>query len=335
MLVASWSSVHIKSRVLLPGIIASAVVAAAASFLSEHYDVPVMLFALLLGMAMNFLALEGPCKVGIEFTARTVLRIGVALLGLRITFDQIAALGWQPVLMVVATVTATIIVSMVLARALGFQSLFGLLTGGATAICGASAAMALSAALPGHPGKEKATLFAVVGVSALSTIAMITYPMVVHWLGLDPIDAGVFLGGTIHDVAQVVGAGYSISVEAGDTATIVKLMRVAMLLPVIVCAAMIARARGTEEGGERPPLLPWFALLFVVMAAVNSTGWVPVAVQSLGNDLSRWCLVIAISALGMKTQLKELASVGFKPILLMVIETVILAAMVLLVIRFF
>ncbi|NHN37074.1 putative sulfate exporter family transporter [Pseudomaricurvus alcaniphilus] len=335
MLVASWSSVHTKSRVLLPGIIASAVVAAAASFLSEHYDVPVMLFALLLGMAMNFLALEGPCKVGIEFTARTVLRIGVALLGLRITFDQIAALGWQPVLMVVATVTVTIMVSMLLARALGFQSLFGLLTGGATAICGASAAMALSAALPGHPGKEKATLFAVVGVSALSTIAMITYPMVVHWLGLDPIDAGVFLGGTIHDVAQVVGAGYSISVEAGDTATIVKLMRVAMLLPVIVCAAMIARARGTEEGGERPPLLPWFALLFVVMAAVNSTGWVPVAVQSLGNDLSRWCLVIAISALGMKTQLKELASVGFKPILLMVIETVILAAMVLLVIRFF
>ncbi|WP_295803035.1 putative sulfate exporter family transporter [uncultured Microbulbifer sp.] len=318
----------------MPGIIASAVVAAAASFLSEHYGAPVMLFALLLGMAMNFLAVDGPCKAGIEFTARSVLRIGVALLGMRITFDQVASLGWGPVLMVIGIVTATISISVVLARAFGFQSLFGLLTGGATAICGASAAMALSAAMPAHPAKERATLFTVVGVSALSTLAMIAYPMIVQWFGLSDVDAGVFLGGTIHDVAQVVGAGYSISPEAGDTATIVKLMRIAMLLPVIVCAVMIARARGSEDGGERPPLLPVFVVAFVVLAAVNSTGWVPGSIQQLGSDLSRWCLVIAISALGMKTQLRELAKVGFKPILLMVIETVVLAAMVLAILHF-
>jgi len=328
MIAASCSAVQAKSQLLMPGLIASAVIAAAASFLSEHYGAPVMLFALLLGMAMNFLATDGPCKAGIEWTARTVLRIGVALLGIRITFGQIASLGWEPVLMVVATVIVTIALSMLLARALGFQTLFGLLTGGATAICGASAAMALSAALPSHPGKEKATLFTVVGVSALSTMAMIAYPMAVHFFDLDATEAGVFLGGTIHDVAQVVGAGYSISTETGDTATIVKLMRVAMLLPVIVCTALIVRARGTEEGGERPPLLPWFAVVFVALAALNSTGWVPGSVQQLGNDVSRWCLVIAISALGMKTQLRELASVGLKPILLMVVETLFLAAMV-------
>ncbi|CAD5107440.1 YeiH family protein [Zestomonas carbonaria] len=318
-----------RSRTLMPGIIVSAMVAASATFLSEHYGAPVLLLALLLGMSINFLAVDGVCKPGIEFTAREVLRIGVALLGLRITFAQIAELGWHPVLMVVLLVSVTILVSIVAARAMGFNQLFGLLTGGATAICGASAALALAAALPSHPQKEKATLFTVIGVSALSTLAMILYPMLARAFDLDPLQAGIFLGGTIHDVAQVVGAGYSMSQETGDSATVVKLMRVAMLLPVIVCAAMVARASGAEPGAKRPPLLPWFAVGFLLLAALNSTGWVPSLVQNAGNELSRWCLVIAIAALGMKTQLKELATVGIKPILLMVGETAFLAALVL------
>jgi len=318
-----------RGRTIFPGVLASAVVAAAATFLSQHYGAPVMLFALLLGMAMNFLSGEGQtCAPGIELAARQVLRIGVALLGLRITVAQIVALGWHPVVLVVLSVALTIGVSMLVARLLGFQTLFGLLTGGATAICGASAAMALSAALPSHPLKERATLFTVIGVSALSTLAMIVYPMLVQWFGLDPRLAGIFLGGTIHDVAQVVGAGYSISHETGDVATFVKLMRVAMLLPVIVCAVMLSRGQAGAQGGKRPPILPWFAVGFVLLAALNSTGWIPKSVQTFANDLSGWCLVIAISALGMKTQLKELASVGIKPIILMVGETVFLAALV-------
>lgn len=323
--------VSIPSRVreLAPGFIVSLIAAAAASFLSEHYGAPVMLFALLLGLALNFLSADGKCKAGIEFTARTVLRIGVALLGMRITLEQIAGLGWKPVALVVILVAVTISVSVVAAKALGFQRLFGMLTGGATAICGASAALALAAALPNHPQKERATLFTVIGVSALSTLAMILYPMIANWFALSPQDAGVFLGATIHDVAQVVGAGYSMSPETGDTATVVKLMRVAMLLPVIVCAAMITRMQGADPTGKRPPLLPWFAVGFLILACVNSTGWVPTLVQGGVNELSRWCLVISISALGMKTQLKELASVGIKPILLMVGETAFLVALVL------
>ena len=320
---------HQRIRTLAPGVVVSLIVGAAASFLSEHYAAPVMLFALLLGMALNFLAVDGPCKAGIEFTARTVLRLGVALLGMRITLDQIASLGWKPVALVVTLVVVTILVSVVVAKALGFSRLFGMLTGGATAICGASAALALAAALPQHPRKEHATLFTVIGVSALSTLAMILYPMIAQWLHLSPAQAGVFLGATIHDVAQVVGAGYSMSTETGDIATVVKLMRVAMLLPVIVCAAMITRRQGLEAGGQRPPLLPWFAVGVLLLACVNSTGWVPAAVQGGINDLSRGCLVVAISALGMKTQLKALASVGVKPIALMVGESVFLVLLVL------
>lgn len=329
MSAAAISALGTRSRTLLPGLLVSAVVAAAATFLSEHYGAPVMLFALLLGMAVNFLSADGACKAGIEFTAREVLRLGVALLGIRITFGQIAELGWQPVLMVVVLVTVTILMSIVAARVMGFNSLFGLLTGGATAICGASAALALAAALPAHSQKEKATLFTVLGVSALSTLAMILYPMLVKALGLPPLQAGIFLGGTIHDVAQVVGAGYSLSREVGDSATVVKLMRVGMLLPVILCAAMITRAQGVEAGGKRPPLLPWFAVGFVLLAAVNSTGYLPQMLQQAGGKLSQWCLVIAIAALGMKTQLRTLATVGIKPILLMVGETVFLVLLVL------
>ena len=319
-----------RIRELAPGFAISAVAAAAATFLSEHYGAPVMLFALLLGMGLSFLSAEGLCKAGIEFTARTVMRIGIALLGMRITLEQITALGWQPVVLVITLIIVTISVSVVVAKLIGFQKLFGMLTGGATAICGASAALALSVALPNHPQTEKATLFTVIGVSALSTIAMIVYPMIAQWLNLSPQAAGVFLGATIHDVAQVVGAGYSMSTETGNTATVVKLMRVAMLLPVIVCAAMITRMQGASvNGGERPPLLPWFAVGFLILACINSTGWVPSLVQGGINELSRWCLVISISALGMKTQFKELATVGMKPVLFMVGESIFLVLLVL------
>jgi len=322
-----------RLRVLFPGVMACAVVASAAGFLSQHYGAPVLLFALLLGLAMNFLSADGPCGPGIELCARGLLRVGVALLGLRITLEQVVALGWGPLAVVVACVAATIAVSMLAARSLGFQGLFGLLTGGATAICGASAALALSAALPAHPGKERATLFTVIGVSALSTFAMVAYPMLAQALGMDARHAGIFLGATIHDVAQVVGAGYSLSNESGDVATLVKLLRVAMLLPVIVLASSITRARlaadGTAAAGKRPPLLPAFAVAFAALIALNSTGCVPHAIQAGGSEASRWFLVAAIAGIGMKTQLKDLVTVGFKPVALMIGETAFLAALAL------
>jgi uncharacterized membrane protein YadS len=164
--------------------------------------------------------------------------------------------------------------------------------------------------------------------------------MIVRALGLEAQDAGIFLGGTIHDVAQVVGAGYAVSTQTGDAATLVKLLRVAMLLPVIVVAVMVTRkvthAAGPDAAaGPRPPLLPWFAVAFALLVAINSTGLVPSALQSIGNDTSRWFLVAAIAAIGMKTQLKELVAVGFKPVALMIGETVFLAVLVLVMMRWF
>ena len=325
-----------RVKPLLPGLTISAVVAVAAMFLAEHYGAPVMLFALLLGMALNFLTQEEGGQAtrsaaGIDFVARQVLRLGVALLGLRITADQVLALGWQPVAMVVLAVALTIGVGIVLARLMGFQMFFGLLTGGAVAICGASAALALSAAMPQHPRKGQATLFTVIGVSTLSTLAMVLYPMVTNALGMDAVAAGYFIGGTIHDVAQVVGAGYSLSHEAGDAATLVKLIRVAMLLPVIALAALLTRrqmlANGEAMSGPRPPLLPWFAVAFALLVVVNSTGWLPAALVGAGKSASQWCLIASMAAIGMKTHLKDILTVGWKPVALMVLETVFLAAL--------
>ena len=312
-----------------PGVAVALMVAATATFLSDHYDAPVMLYALLLGMALNFVTDAPRGRAGIDFASKGLLRIGVALLGLRIGWDQISALGWEPVAMVVALVAATILISIFAARAMGFNPLFGFLSGGATAICGASAAMALSAALPPNARKEQATLFTVIGVSALSTAAMVLYPPVARLAGLDDHAAGVFIGATIHDVAQVVGAGYAISPDAGDTATIVKLLRVAMLLPVILIAGQISRRAAGVAGSDRPPLLLWFVVAFVTLVALNSLVALPATITETGSTLSRWCLVTAIAAIGMKTRLGDLVQVGWKPGVLMIGETLLLAAMVL------
>lgn len=324
--------IRLYTRMLVwaPGVLVSAIVALAASSLAQHYGAPVMLFALLLGMALNFLSEDGRCRAGLDVMAKQVLRMGVALLGLRITFDQVMALGWKPLGMVLLSVVLTIAVGVVLARWMGFKAFFGLLTGGAVAICGASAALALSAAMPQHPLKERATLFTVIGVSALSTLAMMLYPMLVHGLNLSEQQAGFFLGGTIHDVAQVVGAGYSLSPTTGDAATLIKLIRVAMLVPVIALAAWMTGRYMQTQGlascdAKRPPLLPWFAVAFAVLVGVHSLGLVPRFVVSAGNTASQWCLMGAMAAIGMKTHLKDVLTVGWKPVLLMVIETVFLA----------
>ena len=314
---------------LAPGAICAAVVAIAAMFMSEHYGASAMLFALLLGMALNFLGQEGRCVAGIQFAASTVLRIGVALLGLRITFGEISALGSSTALMVVAGVLLTIVFGWLFSRFSSVEKYFGLLTGGAVAICGASAALAIAAVLPRGPNHDRDTSFAVIGVTALSTITMVVYPVIVGVIGFNPHQAGIFLGATIHDVAQVVGAGYSMGKDAGDTATIVKLLRVAMLLPVILVLSLMFRERAQGSANAmRPPLLPWFAVAFGVLVALNSFIAMPKQLLAAAGDVSRFALVLAISAIGMRTSLKELTVLGMKPVVLMVAETVFLAGII-------
>nr|WP_298414653.1 YeiH family protein [uncultured Halomonas sp.] len=316
---------------LMPGVLVCVTIALATTFIADRYGGPVMLYALLFGMSLHFLSEEGRCLAGVEFASRTILRIGVALLGVRITVEQISELGFGPILTVIVGVTSTILVGYAVARMLGLPKDLGLLTGGSVAICGASAALALSAAMPRHENHERNTILTVVAVTALSTIAMVTYPLLVSVLSLSDDQAGIFLGGTIHDVAQVVGAGYIISQHTGDVSTFVKLLRVAMLVPAVMCFIFIYRQqRQAEKGtGGKVPMLPTFLVGFIVIVIINSFGLIPpVAVEGL-TDLSRWCLVTAIAGLGVKTSFQKLAVVGWKPIILMLIETAFLLLLVL------
>ena len=322
-------SVQNNPNTILPGLTAAVVIAIAALFLAQHYGASAMLFALLLGMALNFLGQEGRTVVGVQWSSSTLLRIGVALLGLRITLGDIAGLGWSVTMLVVLAVFATIAFGALLARIVSAGNHFGVLTGGAVAICGASAALAVSAVLPKHTHSNRDTTFTVIGVTALSTIAMVLYPLLSQALGFDERQAGIFLGATIHDVAQVIGAGYSVSTTAGDTATIVKLLRVAMLLPVILLLSILFRHQHDHaDTAKKPPLLPWFAVAFGVLVAINSLLPLPKALLTFASETSRFVLVTAIAAIGMKTQLRELTALGWRPVILIVAETCFLALMV-------
>ncbi|PCC99269.1 YeiH family protein [Halopseudomonas pelagia] len=321
-----------QARGLLPGILISLVIALASSFIAEHYGGPALLFALMFGMSCHFLIDDGRCVPGIEFASKTILRLGVALLGARITVGQIGGLGSSVMLGAILAVAATIGFGWLAARLLGLRSDFGVLTGGAVAICGASAALAISAILPKHENSERDTLLTVVGVTGLSTLAMILYPILTAFLGLKEEQTGVFLGGTIHDVAQVVGAGYMISPLTGDTATLVKLMRVALLVPSVMIIGWLFYRRQSKQkvlGKNRAQLLPGFLIAFAVLVVINSVGVIPSLLTDTMGEISRGCLMLAISALGVKTSLKELAIVGWRPILLLCAETVFLAILVL------
>ena len=314
---------------LLPGIWVSVITGLAALFLSQHYGAPAMLFALLLGIAMSFLYQTTHCQQGIEFSATTLLRIGVALLGFRLAFSDLATLGWSTTGILLLAIFTTIGFGVLLSRLLGLSQQFGALTGGAVAICGASAAMAISAVLPNSENKERDTLLTVIGVTSLSTIAMVLYPIFADHLGLDHQQTSLFIGGTIHDVAQVVGAGYSVSEQTGDISTLTKLVRVSFLMPVVFMMLLVVKVRCNEDNEGKAPGFPAFLIAFVVIMSVNSIIDVPQMVTSLATDISRFALMVAIAAIGMKSNLAKLTCVGMKPIVLMISETVWIALFIL------
>ncbi|MCA0995011.1 YeiH family protein [Alloyangia pacifica] len=317
-----------RAKILAPGTALAIVLAMAAQFLSNHYGAPVMLMAILLGIPFHFLSEHENTGPGITFAAKGLLRVGVALLGLRVSLDMVRQIGWGFVLIIALCIAAVILGSILVSRLVGKDRAFGFLTGGSVAICGASAAMAISSILPQRDTAERDLSFTVISVTAFSTLAMIVYPIFAEAMGLDQHLTGLFLGGTIHDVAQVVGAGYSVSDETGDIATVVKLIRVTMLAPVVLIGALAMR-RHAPTAAARPPLLPGFVAAFLVLAALNSFHLVPEVVIEPASTLSRALLVTAVAAVGMKTSLAKLADVGGTAIAMLAVQTAVLAALVL------
>ncbi|MDR7268157.1 putative integral membrane protein (TIGR00698 family) [Pelomonas saccharophila] len=325
-------------RRVWPGWATCVLIALAASFVAALHQGPPMLYALLFGTAVHCQDPKDRTAAGVDFCSRTLLRLGVGLLGARITWDQVVGLGWPTVLVVLGAVATTLLCGWWGAKALRLPWTLGVLTGGATAICGASAALAIGAVLPrasdGDTPNERHALVVAVMATLLSTAAMLAFPPMAHYLELTPAAAGLFIGGSIHDVAQVVVAGYAISPAAGDAASLVKLLRVSLLVAVVLGVSIACNRPAAKHDPAQPRalrlggLVPSFLWLFVALAALNSLGCLR-PVQDPLNLGSRACLMLGVAGLGMKTSFRHLASAGWRPVLLMLATSTWLAAVTL------
>lgn len=300
----------------LPGLLVAALATLAAAFISQRYGAPLTLMALLFGLALNFLNSDARLKSGLAFASGTLLRISIVFVGAQVTVGQLANLGWSSILAVILIVTVTILMGTLVARWLGLGSAFGTLAGGAVAICGASAALALSSVLGERRVSQGQLALVLVGISAVSSLAMVLYPILAQLIGLNDLEAGFLLGASIHDVAQTLGAGYSFSADAGEVAAIVKMSRVALLAPALILVALFFSREGA--GKPRSFMPPWFVIGFFIVAAVSAAGAIPPAIAGGAKAVSTALLAGAVAATGIRSPLRSLLSSGARPFLVIV-----------------
>ena len=302
----------------LPGLAVAAIATCAAGFMADRYGAPLTLMSLLVGLALNFLSADPRLTPGLAFASRELLRWGIVLVGVRVTAAQIWSLGPVALLAVVAIVGLVMAAGVLAARRLGFDPAFGTLAGGAVAICGASAAMALATTLGERRIGQAQLTLVLVTISAMSAAAMVLYPLLAHALALSDLRAGFLLGASIHDVAQALGAGYSFSPPAGDIAAIVKLTRVALLAPVLALVALaLPESRGKRAGAG----VPWFVVGFFVLAGINSTVAIPPVLTGMMQTGAAWLLAAAVAATAMRSPLSQIMTAGPRPALVVGVAT--------------
>ncbi len=300
---------------LFPGLMVCATASAAAAWLSDHYGFPIILLGLIVGLALNFISADERTHQGLDFASRTCLRIGIVVLGLQVTFAQIVNLGAGPFGALLVIMTVTIAAGLLAARLSGQSPYAGLLAGGATAICGASAALALYSIIGRQRLPQAQFALTLVAISLASALAMSVYPVLASQLGLTDSQAGFLIGASIHDVAQAIGGGYAFSNTAGMDATIVKLARVALLAPIVALTSLALRPiePATGRGGVwRRLTLPWFIAGFLAVMTLNSFVDVPTPVHEWGLIISKAFLLLAVTATAMRMHVNLVTSMGWK-----------------------
>ncbi len=300
---------------LMPGILFSTTLGSFIFYFSQWADLPLMLLALIIGMCFNFINNKLNFSHGISFTSKKFLRIGIALLGLRFTINDIQILGWSPFFLILIDIILVISFSIILCKFYKLDTKFGIICGGATGICGASAALAISSVLPSYKKKDNDTAFTVIAVTALSTVAMIIYPIIFEKFNFSQTQLGIIFGSSIHDVAQVIGAGFSISEKTGDIATYTKLLRVCSLPFLVILIAVLSSKNQSKNLKETFPL---FAIFFLILLLVNSFFSIPANIVEILITLSKILLTIAVVSLGMKTSITSLVNCGIKPLLIII-----------------
>ena len=299
-----------------PGVAIVGVAAGTSAWLADHYGVPIILLGLLTGLSLNFIAQEDAVHPGLDFASRVCLRWGIVALGFQVTIGQVWALGPWPFAALAAIMLTAFGAGLLGARMAGQSRYAGILAGGATAICGASAALALYGIIGRDRLSQAQFALTLVGVSLASALAMSFYPVIAAELGLTDAQAGFLIGSSIHDVAQAIGGGFTFSDAAGSEATIIKLSRVALLGPVLVLVALWIGAQrpDTTTPVWRRVTLPWFILGFLLLVVLNSAVAVPAVITTAMMTASKALLLFAVIATAMRSNLSLMLGLGWRAV---------------------
>ena len=317
---------------LAPGLLLAGAIAAAATWgarqpLLAGSGLSALTLAICIGLVIGntvYPRLAPSCHAGVGLAKQRLLRAGIVLYGLRLTFQDIGHVGMAGVVVDALVLGSTFLLAQWLGRRVfGLDARTTVLIGAGSSICGAAAVLATE---PVIKGRAEDVAVAVATVVVFGTVGTFLYPALFHWnaahgwLDMSPAQYGLYVGSTVHEVAQVVAAGEAIAPEAADVAVISKMVRVMMLAPFLLLLSM-AVARGNRssqvsDGQPRRITIPWFALGFVAMAGVNSLGVLPAAVVQVGVQLDNALLAVAMAALGLTTHVRAVRAAGTKPLLL-------------------
>lgn len=299
----------------LPGLIVAGVAAAIGWGIHTVLPaVPLLTAVVVLGIIVGQIPaarawLDGILSPGLKVAARRLLRIGVVLLGLKLSLGDIAGLGWLTILTTVLIVVLTFVGTLGLGRALRLPGHQPLLIASGFSICGASAIGAMGGVVRARDD-EQATPVAL--VTLCGTLAIAVLPALWHPLGLTSLQFGHWVGAGVHDVGQVVATAQIAGSAALAVAVIVKLTRVLMLAPMVAITAAVERRRATDASGPRPPIVPLFVAGFIAAVLLRSFVPLPDAVLEGADVLQTVLLAMALFALGASVRVSELARTGWR-----------------------
>ncbi|MDG4884267.1 YeiH family protein [Mesorhizobium sp. WSM4884] len=309
---------------IVPGIVLTAMitsVAYSARNLSGLTLFSPMILAVVAGMVYsNALGAPVHAKAGIAFAQRRLLRFAIVLLGFQLTLGQVAGIGLGGVGIVAATLGATLLFTVTLGRLIGVDAKLAQLIAAGTSICGASAIVATNIVTD---ARDEDVTYAVAAITLFGTVAMLGFPLLAPLFGLDQHGFGLWAGASIHEVAQVIGAGFQNGTLAGETATVAKLTRVAMLAPTVIALGLMARR--SEASAAKPPM-PWFVAAFVAVVALNSLAAIPAQIHSGIALAAQAMLTMGLAAMGLQADISQLRSRGLRPLMLAFSAFIFIAA---------
>lgn len=319
----------------MPGIGLASIVAIASLIggsLQTQKVVSPLLIAIIIGIIIrNTVGVSKVFEPGISFSAKKVLRIAVILLGLKLSFFQILSIGIDGISIIVLGSIGTFLLTCWLGTKLGVDYRLAQLIAVGTSICGASA---VAATTPVIGTSEEDVAYAIATITGLGTLAIIGYPILQGFIQLSPNEFGIWCGASIHEVAQVVAAAFQNGEVSGEIATVIKLSRVLLIVPVIV---LISCQKGSERKGSNLGRLlssiPWFVCAFVLLSLLNTAELFSVSLKSFILDLNQFFLCLSMAAMGLITQLRKLASVGIKPLFLAIVSWFFLGTITLFLIK--